>query len=847
MQQEDTGAAGPASVPYLAKLYRLGESETEWVDCGVVRVRCGFAEAFNETALILTSEDDPKRIVLETPISRSEYRRDVSTIISWADTLENLNPVAGSNGEVGTIPPSDGALYELALSFETPEGCSSIYEEICKVLGKVSSDFRIDGHPHDEDGVHLHLDGSHSLDDSSAGHHPISPALPPLSRNTLVPIVNKLKTTVSALFRSKLAAELVANEASREQNSDALSISAVLNLYDEVEKCTEDAEKRKKDLQLLFELVRSLALLDDDKIFDILLTDAYFERVAGCLENDPSVRVPPEHRRFLRQEARFNQVVPITSERVQSMIMKRFRLGFLRDVLLPRVLDESSFKRLSTMDISLSSEIARNLHEDRAFMASLFGVLNQPAGEHRVKAVAFLSELCTLSQKMILTERNSFYRTLNDDDRLLRVCERVLRDSNSATRERLDIGEILLLLLKHDVSVVRSRVLATERSEGKQHFDRGDTEEKSQDNNGDKGHHPALPRGSNGLNTSNSELNIPAGKSTSRGDGRRLSLLALLTQRLIKDEDAGVQAQARQILEILLDPETFLSQQQKEEDPLIAIFYSSYFLELVDSLESLKPERRRQFSDPDVPLNAAHLISELLCFCVRMHGYVVRELIVKRNVMEKVLGLLECREKHMVLDAIRFVRTCLGMKEQFYNDYLIKHDLFAPIMRAFNRNGPKNNLINSTVIDLLEFVKTENVAPVIEYLVTKFADDLRPIGAYVNTFKDLEELHQKNISGASIIKSPSTQSIHSNSSISDPFSATRSGRVLASTLLGGVRQHRVSAARSNIFVESRPMRDDDDEALFDDDLAASNENSPSKRPRLEPIGADLSGDFDAAA
>ena len=52
-----------------------------------------------------------------------------------------------------------------------------------------------------------------------------------------------------------------------------------------------------------------------------------------------------------------------------------------------------------------------------------------------------------------------------------------------------------------------------------------------------------------------------------------------------------------------------------------------------------------------------------------------RYYVLRNNVVEKVLRLLYRREKWLVVAAVRFLRTCLGLKDDFYNRYLVSsHD-----------------------------------------------------------------------------------------------------------------------------------------------------------------------------
>lgn len=61
------------------------------------------------------------------------------------------------------------------------------------------------------------------------------------------------------------------------------------------------------------------------------------------------------------------------------------------------------------------------------------------------------------------------------------------------------------------------------------------------------------------------------------------------------------------------------------------------------------------------------LIMELLCFCVTHHTFRIKYYILRHNVVQKVLVLLHCRQQWLVLAAIRFLRTCIGLKDDFYH------------------------------------------------------------------------------------------------------------------------------------------------------------------------------------
>ncbi len=57
------------------------------------------------------------------------------------------------------------------------------------------------------------------------------------------------------------------------------------------------------------------------------------------------------------------------------------------------------------------------------------------------------------------------------------------------------------------------------------------------------------------------------------------------------------------------------------------------------------------------------------------------------------------------LAALRFCRRIVGLKDEFYNRYIVRNNLFKPIVKAFIANGRRYNLINSAIIELFEYIK----------------------------------------------------------------------------------------------------------------------------------------------
>lgn len=65
---------------------------------------------------------------------------------------------------------------------------------------------------------------------------------------------------------------------------------------------------------------------------------------------------------------------------------------------------------------------------------------------------------------------------------------------------------------------------------------------------------------------------------------------------------------------------------------------------------------------------------------------------------------------HFFVGALRFMRKIIGLKEEFYNRYIVNGCLFQPVVEAFRQNGNRYNLLNSAMIELFEFIKTVSLS-----------------------------------------------------------------------------------------------------------------------------------------
>ena len=47
----------------------------------------------------------------------------------------------------------------------------------------------------------------------------------------------------------------------------------------------------------------------------------------------------------------------------------------------------------------------------------------------------------------------------------------------------------------------------------------------------------------------------------------------------------------------------------------------------------------------------------------------------------------------------------MGLKDEFYNRYIVKGQLFDSVICAFKENGQRYNLLNSAIVELFEFIR----------------------------------------------------------------------------------------------------------------------------------------------
>ena len=99
--------------------------------------------------------------------------------------------------------------------------------------------------------------------------------------------------------------------------------------------------------------------------------------------------------------------------------------------------------------------------------------------------------------------------------------------------------------------------------------------------------------------------------------------------------------------------------------------------------------------------------------------------------------LVKSRHTFLKLCAVRFMRKIINHKDEFYNRYIIKGNLFVPVVDALVSNYDRYNLLNSAILEMFEFIRVEDIKSLCSHVVENFSPTLDKI-TYVQTFKALK-------------------------------------------------------------------------------------------------------------
>ncbi|KAK5908714.1 hypothetical protein CgunFtcFv8_016747 [Champsocephalus gunnari] len=449
----------------------------------------------------------------------------------------------------------------------------------------------------------------------------------------------------------------------------------------------EDLDNR-EGLHHLYEIVRGVLFLNKAALFEVMFSDDCIMDVVGCLEYDPALVQPKRHREFLTKTAKFKEVIPITDSELRQKIHQTYRVQYIQDIILPTpsVFEENFLSTLTSFIFFNKVEIVSMLQEDEKFLTEVFAQLTDEATEDskRRELVNFVKEFCAFSQTLQPQNRDAFFKTLANLG-ILPALEIVMGMDDLQVRAAAT--DIFSYLVEFSPSMVREFVMQEPQQ---------------------------------------------------------------------TDDDVLLINVLMGLLRTLIDPENMLASTNKTEKTEFLSFFYKYCMHVLTApllANTAHDKISKDLQEGSTKINPVcpdnfqtaqllALILELLTFCVEHHTYHIKTYIMNKDLLRRVLVLMNSKHTFLALCALRFMRRIIGLKDEYYNRYIIKGNLFEPVINALLDNGTRYNLLNSATIELFEFIKVEDVKSLIAHIVDNFYKALESI-EYVQTFKGLKGRYEQ--------------------------------------------------------------------------------------------------------
>ncbi|KAG5399103.1 hypothetical protein IGI04_020917 [Brassica rapa subsp. trilocularis] len=519
------------------KVYHLNE-DGKWDDRGTGHVSIDYGERSEELSLCVVDEEDNETLLVHPINTEDIYRKQEDTIISWRDPERST---------------------ELALSFQETAGCSYVWDQICSMQRNLHFGS-------------LNSETFHSLNSELK-------ELPAVELTTL-PLILKIVTESGMTDQMRLT-EIILKDHDFFRN-----LMGVFKICEELENVD--------GLHMIFNIVKGIILLNSSQILEKIFGDELIMEIIGCLEYDPGVPHSQHHRNFLKEHVVFKEAIPIKDPLVLSKIHQTYRIGYLKDVVLARVVDDAIVANLNSVIHANNAIVVSLLKDDSTFIQELFARLKSPSTSMESKKILvyFLHEFCSLSKSLQVVQQLRLFRDLINEG-IFHVIEEVLQIPDK--KLVLTGADILMLFLAHDPNLLRSYVVRTEGT----------------------------------------------------------PLLGLLLKGMTEDFGEKMHCQFLEIIRTLLDANALSGGVQRAN--IMDIFYEKHLPELVDVITSSCPDKSANTSEgaagriitkPEVLLN----ICELLCFCImqdlsrtsRYHSLsddYVQSYVVKNNVLKPIMDV----------------------------------------------------------------------------------------------------------------------------------------------------------------------------------------------------------------
>ncbi|KAG8933667.1 Platinum sensitivity protein [Tulasnella sp. 417] len=740
---------------WLADMRRVKVYELigqRWTDRGTALCTGIYDEEVDQAAIVARSEISDVELLRSEIRVNDVYQRQQETLIVWTEP--------------------DGTDY--ALSFQDVDGCAEIWDFIIE--------------------VQRHFRGK--LGEAS-GPSSSSPTRDPraISANSIINAGRLPEPTLGIIGEIDKAIKFIGRTAAgKEKICEYIVQEDYIKGLIDVLGQAEDLEAL-GDLHALCNLMQTILMMNDHSIYDYILQDDIYMGVIGMLEYDPDFPTyKASFREYLANSTQYKEVVAFRDETIKKKIHQTYRLQYLKDVVLARVLDDPTFNVLNSFIVFNQIDIINHIQNDEMLLKDLFHRFEKPNGEDvhldpkpaadvkgkekevngastsattpaelppylanlsasdiaKRDIIILLHQLCMMGKNVQIPARLALYRALVDKG-LLHSLQWALSRPAEDVQMLNCAGEILLIVCDHDVSGVRSFVV-------KQADPNGEWEKATpakQLTINQMGSMGIFGTGSlpsigglgdfGGSGGSGEGLGIggmpPPG--TGAGKSNVTTLLTVIVKVLTSSKDLALRGQMAESLKSLLelpnidDSTNLKGPGRPREDPMterfLQYFYDSCIMSLYRPAMDL-PE----FKAVTAPVyNISRDQSSLFLFLcdnlsnfVTQHSHRSQYFVLSTNISRRIATLLKSKEKHVRLAALRFFRVCLKMNNNFFIRHLIKNEVFLPILELSQKEAKRDNLINCACQEFFEHARKENIRIVINHMMEKYEPKVRELCKY---------------------------------------------------------------------------------------------------------------------
>ncbi|KAG5421776.1 PSY2 [Candida metapsilosis] len=648
--------------PRRVKVYLLdGE---DWIDNGTGFCVGEIDEDTKVPYFLVRKESKNDEVILKSNLEGNiQYQRQQDTLIVWTD-------------------PSGS---DLALSFQETEGCADLCDFIIKVQQgnyspHISLYYVISRQPESDDITELVT--------GPVRYPPESP-----TEENIISVLESLNQGANSQFtRSSISDYLV----------ESKYFDKLLSIFEAAE-----SQGNTTVLQHLSDITKLLLSYNEPSLLeDMLSTEKSIHLLAGVLEYDSSSPGYKAGHRVLFENTSFKTVIPINE---LELFKRDHSLTILKEMVLPKVLDDSTIGQLNSMIYENQVKVLEYL-QTAGVLEKLFEIYESGESvELKRDGVKMLHQYVIIAKSI---QKHDFFASLVKPG-LFAMVKFALGDTDE--KVRIMGTELIVAVIDQNVALTNS-----------------EDQEPAIDNS----EPPIRPCQEEAISSqqlcddNGSQKEVYENKSGLSSFGG--SFLSTLCDIIVSDGHMGMKYQAFEALKTLLDPAVLASmgssevanESEKLQDSQengytfeanirhqLKTFYTKVAPKLFAKITALGDSGMAE--SPSAPDSALFsLLCEFVIFGAREHNVVlVKNFLIDYKVFKGVVTLLSspCK-KVLKLHIVRCLRSIILLNDDDLTDYMVENEIFKALFHYFESVVNQDDMCSSACLDFLNIIRTQSDA-----------------------------------------------------------------------------------------------------------------------------------------